>query len=180
MNFGRGGGAVTYAYGHTSLDEQVDQLEDLVGAEASDHLKHSVALVSIGVNDYGARNLDRPFKESSESLEVEAMVRSVVDGIALNVVRLYDLGLRNIIVSNLFLLPCSPMVTVESNYTECSGNTTLINETAFHNELLQRRVRVLNQDLLGAHIIIVDQSKAFAYLFEHGAKFGEFVHTALA
>lgn len=143
MNFGRGGAVVPYAYGRTSLDAQVDELEDLIakGNLAKDHLKNSVALVSIGVNDYTVHNLVRPFKETSESLELGAMVQSVVDGIALNIVRLHGLGLRNIVVLNLSHMACSPMVTVANNYTKCSSNTTLLIETTIHNTLLQRRER---------------------------------------
>lgn len=51
--------------------------------------------------------------------------------------------------------------------------STWISWTTIHKMLLQWRVRVLNQDLLGAHIVIADQTKAFEYLFQHGAQFGE-------
>jgi len=53
-NFGVGGAAVTNAYGIRPLEQQVDAFEALVkgGAWTADHLAQSVALVSIGVNDY--------------------------------------------------------------------------------------------------------------------------------
>jgi len=53
-NFGVGGAAVTNAYGFRPLEQQVDAFEALVkgGTWTGDHLAQSVALVSIGVNDY--------------------------------------------------------------------------------------------------------------------------------
>ena len=53
-NFGVGGAAVTYAYGFRPLDQQVDMFASLVngGSWSADHLAQSVALVSLGVNDY--------------------------------------------------------------------------------------------------------------------------------
>lgn len=54
VNFGVGGAAVTYAYGWRPLDQQVDAFAALVkgGTFTADHLAGSVALISIGVNDY--------------------------------------------------------------------------------------------------------------------------------
>lgn len=53
-NFGVGGAAVTNAWGVRPLDQQVDKFEALVkgGTWTAAHLAQSVALVSIGVNDY--------------------------------------------------------------------------------------------------------------------------------
>ena len=58
INFGQGGAGTTYAFGYRPLDTQVDQLENLVttGKLSKTHLGRSVALVSLGVNDYGAYN----------------------------------------------------------------------------------------------------------------------------
>jgi len=58
VNFAQGGGGVTYAFGYTPLDTQVNQLESLVRKKVlpKSHLRRSVALVSLGVNDYGAYN----------------------------------------------------------------------------------------------------------------------------
>ena len=58
VNFAQGGAGVTYAFGYTPLDTQVNQLESLVQKKAlsKSHLRNSVALVSLGVNDYGAYN----------------------------------------------------------------------------------------------------------------------------
>jgi len=101
------------------------------------------------------------------------IVTTVVDKIALNIVRLYGLGIRNIIVSNLAVMSCSPYITVASNYSVCSRNTTLLNETMQHNMLLEKRVQLLKHNLHGSHLVIVNQTKAFEFMFEHGHKYGE-------
>jgi len=58
VNFAQAGAAVTYAFGYTPLDKQVNHLDSLVQKKAlsKSHLQHSVALVSLGINDYGAYN----------------------------------------------------------------------------------------------------------------------------
>ena len=58
VNFGVGGAGVTYAYGYRALDAQVDTFSDLVdgGCWTEEHLRKSVALVSIGINDYTSFN----------------------------------------------------------------------------------------------------------------------------
>lgn len=58
VNFARSGAGVTYAYGLTALVSQVDEIEALVEKHVltKAHLRKSVALVNIGVNDYHVRN----------------------------------------------------------------------------------------------------------------------------
>ena len=60
VNFGVGGAGVTYALGYRPLAVQVDVFEKLVneGLWTKEHLKHSVALVSIGINDYTTFNVN--------------------------------------------------------------------------------------------------------------------------
>ncbi|KAG0617476.1 hypothetical protein M758_5G191900 [Ceratodon purpureus] len=174
VNFGRGGGSVMYAYGHTPLALQVDQLEALLdkGVLTRDYLSNSVALVSIGVNDYGSRNLHGIFQVSAESEELKTFITNVVDGITSNIVRLHRLGIRNIVVANLANMPCSPYVTVDSNFTTCSNNSTITTENSNHNALLEKRMDLLRFELLGANIVILDQTKAFNLLFHNGTNFG--------
>lgn len=64
INFARGGGSVTYAFGVTVLDSQVDEMEALVhsGLLTEEHLKKSVTVMNVGVNDYDIRNYQAPFQ----------------------------------------------------------------------------------------------------------------------
>lgn len=174
VNFAQGGAGVTYAFGYTPLDTQVDQMEALVqsGALSKLHLRKSVSLVSLGVNDYGSHNAYGTFKESEYATEMKTTVTTVVDGIALNLARLHSLGFRYIIVANLASMSCSPYITVQSKYTSCSRNASLAFETLNHNLLLEQRVKLLNRHLRGAHFVIVNQTKAFEHIFHHGSQYG--------
>lgn len=53
-NFGVGGAGVTYAYGFRPLSQQIDQFQGLVNGNTwpANHLSNSVAVISMGVNDY--------------------------------------------------------------------------------------------------------------------------------
>ena len=64
VNFGRGGGSITYAFGYTTLDTQVDQLETLFEKNVltKSHLSNSVTLINTGVNDYSSRNINESFQ----------------------------------------------------------------------------------------------------------------------
>jgi hypothetical protein len=54
VNFAIAGAGTNYDWGHPPLSAQVDAFEQFVkqGLWTKDHLQHSVALVSIGINDY--------------------------------------------------------------------------------------------------------------------------------
>lgn len=106
--------------------------------------------------------------------ELTTFVTTIVDGTALLIVRLHALGFRNIIVSNIALMACTPLSTMELEFTACSTNSTILTQTSLHNSLLQMRVKGLNLQLRGVHIVIVDQTKAFEELFTHGADYGNF------
>jgi len=116
-------------------------------------------------------------KESPYAAEMNTTISTVVDGIAVNLLRLHGLGLRNIVVANLASMACSPYITVASNYTACSRNSTLAFETRHHNALLVRRVRLLKRQLRGANFVIVDQTKAFQHIFHHGSQYGKIRET---
>lgn len=59
VNFGVAGASVTYAYGHGNLDAQVDRFTKLAEGRlwTQAHLRNSIALVSIGINDYTFYNI---------------------------------------------------------------------------------------------------------------------------
>ncbi|CAK9221982.1 unnamed protein product [Sphagnum troendelagicum] len=169
VNFGVGGAGVTYAYGHVPLDKQVDHLEGLVkgGILTKKHLNKSVALVCIGVNDYSSFNF---FQNTLEVLPT--FITTVVDGIALNLVRIQELGIRHIMVATVVPLACMPYTTFVNNFTKCVNNQTLSNETIQHNSLLEDRVKLLNKVLPEADIIIINQTKALETLFHNGQEYG--------
>lgn len=58
VNFAIAGAGTNYDWGHPLLSAQVDAFEQFVkqGMWTKDHLQHSVALVSMGINDYSFYN----------------------------------------------------------------------------------------------------------------------------
>lgn len=107
---------------------------------------------------------------------VRALVGSVVDGIAINLLRIQVLGIPHIIVANVAPGNCMPFSTRSvNNYTACIRNDTISNETTLHNNLLEARVKVLNKSIRGADIIILDMTKAFEEIFHHAEKYGKSV-----
>jgi phospholipase/lecithinase/hemolysin len=100
-------------------------------------------------------------------------ITTVVDGIALNLVRIQELGIRHIMVATVVPLACMPYNTFVNNFTKCVNNQTLSNETIQHNSLLEDRVKLLNKVLPEADIIIINQTKALETLFHNGQEYGQ-------
>lgn len=176
VNFAYAGAGITYAFGYTSLDTQMNDLESFVNKKVltKHHLRKSVAFISLGVNDYSAYNTENNFvfKETATSNQTKTMAISIVDGIAFSLVRLHSFGFRNIVIANLPSMICSPYITVASNYSSCSANTTLTYETSIHDEFLQQRINLLNKQLRGANFLIVNQTKAFDHIYQNGSQYG--------
>ncbi|XP_024385843.1 GDSL esterase/lipase At5g03610 [Physcomitrium patens] len=167
-NFGVGGAAVTYAYGWKPLDKQVDEFEGLVkgGTWTAAHLAQSVALVSIGVNDYTYYN-----KQGNGVQGVSAFVDTVVGKMGDQMNRISKLGVRSIMVENLVPMSCMPFTTLWINgETGCVMNDLLDTETNLHDARLQAKVNELNKG--GANIMMLDLTKALRRLFENGPAYG--------
>jgi hypothetical protein len=115
--------------------------------------------------------------------QVAALTTSVVDGIALNVLRIRMLGIRHIMVASLVPQTCMPYNTYwVNNSTACITNDMISNETIQHNALLGDRMRLLNYAIPESSIIIVNMTKAFQELFHKGDKYGKkmlFIETSV-
>lgn len=109
---------------------------------------------------------------------VSVLAANVVDGIALNLLRLQMIGIRHIMVASLVPGTCMPYSTIwVNNSNACITNDTMSSETILNNALLEDRVNLLNKGLHGANIIIVNMTKAFQELFHNGEKYGEITFT---
>lgn len=168
VNFGVGGAAVTYAYGLRPLEQQVDAFANLVkgGTFSAAHLAQSVALVSIGVNDYTWYN-----QNGNGMGGLAAYVDTVVNKMGAQMQRLHGLGVHNIMVENLVPMSCMPFTTYWVNgETGCVTNQLLDTETSLHDSKLQAKVNALNKQ--GANIAMLDLTKAMRRLFENGPSYG--------
>nr|CAB3455466.1 unnamed protein product [Digitaria exilis] len=115
LNFAVGGSVVHRTAGTPKLGDQVQQLRSLIrdGTVTRGDLNGSVALIAISGNDYS----------SATSETFEAMMDTVVDGIADAASRLLDMGVAKVLVNTLQPLGCTPWQTRGfSNYTSCNGD----------------------------------------------------------
>ncbi|CAM6106016.1 unnamed protein product [Calypogeia fissa] len=162
VNFAIGGSGVTYALGVLPLNTQVD-LFDLVlrtGAYSPSFLADSLTLVSNEGNDYSVKYTDP---------ELFVVVQEVIQGMAVALKRLYDLGLRNILVANLPPINCLPGTTIKFNYTTCELSTYPL--ILSHNNLLAEAIQKLNT-LPGANFLIIDEMASFTYVLNNTEQYG--------
>jgi phospholipase/lecithinase/hemolysin/uncharacterized surface protein with fasciclin (FAS1) repeats len=168
VNFATAGSGVTFAYGENPLGGQVDNLELFLRTDpySKKALANSLTLVSVNGNDYTAFNGNTSPTSTDEVVYIER----VVTGIAYNLQRLYDFGLRDVMVSNLLPASCVPFYTQQYNYTKCDTAIDSLNQ--FHNQLLLGAVEEINAANPGARIIILDAFAAFSQLFEQASAVG--------
>ncbi|KAG0614192.1 hypothetical protein M758_6G157900 [Ceratodon purpureus] len=159
VNFAVAGSGVTLALNPISLGGQVDNFELFLRTDpySKEALANSLTLVSVVGNDYLA------FKGTT-SAELFVFVETVVSGIQANLQRLYDLGLRNVMVANLFQTDCAPLFTRKNGYTKCTGEDGPFPQ--IHNAFLLGAVQSINAQNPGARFIILDQYAAFDRLFK--------------
>ncbi|KAF8698990.1 hypothetical protein HU200_034822 [Digitaria exilis] len=115
LNFAVGGSVVLRTAATPKLGDQVQQLRSLIRDDTVTRgdLNGSVALIAISGNDYS----------SATAETFEAMMDTVVDGIADAASRLLDMGVAKVLVNTLQPLGCTPWQTRGfSNYTSCNGD----------------------------------------------------------
>jgi phospholipase/lecithinase/hemolysin/uncharacterized surface protein with fasciclin (FAS1) repeats len=165
VNFAVGGSGVTYGNGDVTLGTQVDNFELFLRTDpySKDALANSLTFVSVVGNDY------LNFKGTT-SVELFVFIERVVAGIQANLQRLYDLGLRNVMVANMFESDCLPIFTKKNGYTACTGETAPF--VQIHNAFLLGAVQTINALNPGARFVVLDQFSAFNQLMatadEHG------------
>ncbi|XP_024394076.2 GDSL esterase/lipase At5g03610 isoform X1 [Physcomitrium patens] len=165
VNFAVGGSGVFKVLSNVSLDVQVDNFELFLRTDpySKAALENSVTYVSVGGNDYLAF---RGTTEAERLLYIERVIR----GIQANLQRLYDLGLRHVMVANIPQPDCLPLFTEKNNWTNCTGETgPLIN---IHNSFLLVAVENINARNPGARFIILDHYSAFSRLLSEADEQG--------
>jgi len=165
VNFAVAGSGITLANNPTSLGAQVDNLELFLRTDpySKTALANSLSLVSVVGNDYLA------FKGTT-SAELFVFVERVVSGIQANLQRLYDLGLRNVMVNNMLNTDCLPLNTRQFGYTKCDNRTGPF--ALIHNAFLLGAVQSVNAQNPGARFIILDQYSAFDRLIKDARAYG--------
>ncbi|KAI5425523.1 GDSL esterase/lipase At5g03610 [Lathyrus oleraceus] len=130
---------------------------------ASD-IRKSVALVSVAGNDYTR------YTVTNGSIQgLPSFILSVVNQTIRNVIRIKELGVKKVIISNLQPVGCLPSVTASSSFKECNetSNNLLV---AYHNTLLTEAVTKLNQQLndnSSLPFIVLDLYDSFMSVLKH-------------
>ncbi|KAH9561621.1 hypothetical protein CY35_05G031400 [Sphagnum magellanicum] len=160
VNFATGGSGVTYALGTNPLGTQVDNLELFLCTDPYSKvaLANSISLVAVDGNDYTTFN-----GNISNTEEDLVYINRIVAGISFNLQRLYNIGLRDVMVSNLLRPGCTPFYSQKYNYTTC--DTSVDSIARIHNELLLNAVEKINARNPGARFIILDQYAAFDQIY---------------
>ncbi|KAL9238852.1 hypothetical protein vseg_013224 [Gypsophila vaccaria] len=162
MNFAYGGtGVFDTIAPYPNMTAQIDIFEQLVNQSVftSLDLRNSVAHVSLAGNDYSS------FLATRGSLQdVPKFIPKVVNQLALNLKRIYKLGVNKISVTTLQPLGCLPQTTIETSFEKC--NSTANSVVKLHNLLLQATVSKLNLQLRNNTFIIVDLYKKFSTIIE--------------
>ncbi|XP_057838935.2 GDSL esterase/lipase At2g36325 [Cryptomeria japonica] len=153
INFAISYSGVFDSFGVPKLSVQVGNLKDTIISQKYDshHLKHSIVLLTLNGNDYAAANVS--------AVGTEKFVKSVITEMKLQLTELYNLGLRNFLVSNNMPFDCQP------GYLQSGAvcfNTTM-ELVSTHNNYLSKAISELSK-LEDANFLILDFFAAFSHI----------------
>ncbi|KAK3013083.1 hypothetical protein RJ639_008974 [Escallonia herrerae] len=157
INFAFGGtGVFTTIFILPNMTTQIDFFQELI--EENVYTKHdlnsSIALVSLAGNDYTTYMAHNGTQQG-----LPAFTKSVIKQLSVDLMRIHDLGVRNIGVTAMEPLGCLPTSTAFSSYKKC--NQTDNTATKFHNHILQQAVQKLRNQNKDSNIVILDLYSAF-------------------
>ncbi|KAL2933773.1 hypothetical protein RDABS01_016892 [Bienertia sinuspersici] len=166
MNFAFGGtGVFDTTAPYPNMTTQIDFFQRLLhdAVFIPSDLQHSIAHVSLVGNDYSAY-----LARGGSIAGFQTFIPQVVNQLAVDVQRIYKLGVKKISVTALQPLGCLPRSTGVNSFQQC--NDTYNQAVAFHNLLLQQLVSKFNnettQDNGSPPIVIVDLYAAFFSVFQ--------------
>ncbi|KAK6933525.1 GDSL lipase/esterase, partial [Dillenia turbinata] len=159
MNFGYGGtGVFDTLVAGPNMTIQINYFEQQVEEEkvyTKQDLENSITLATISGNDYTT------FIFRNGSFEhLQDFIKSVTKQISINLKRIHDLGVQNVVVTSIEPLGCLPTITALSSYKEC--NEFVNSAATLHNQILRQVVQDLNN---------VTHQPVFRVIDLHGAFF---------
>lgn len=160
VNFATAGAGVFTSYGFTTTGAQITELQGVL-ATNNYNLSQSIVIYSVNGNDYAAFILENGEFDFLGLLE---FVPQVVGQIVADVVRLVNLGFKNIAVTQLAPLECEPAITMSDGYTAC--DTLEIPFVLIHNSLLVSSIWNLSSTLPDANFLLIDFYDAFYSIFD--------------
>lgn len=100
-------------------------------------------------------------------------ITSVVNQLSVNLKRVYDLGVKKIVVTALQPLGCLPGSTAEFSFQKCNGTQNLL--VGFHNLLLQQAVAKLNNETKSSFIVLDLYTSFMSVLNNNGNHLGNYL-----
>ncbi|XP_038691782.1 GDSL esterase/lipase At5g03610-like isoform X2 [Tripterygium wilfordii] len=157
MNFAYGGSGVFNTFENfPNITVQIDHLQQTLREQmyTENDLHSSIALVSVGGNDYTA------FYEKNikDIRHWPAFAVSLIDQLVIDIKRIRDLGVRKIAVTTIEPQGCVPVSAAEFAYKSC--NEKWNNVSMFHNQKLREAVEKLNNEADRSTVDIVDLYRA--------------------
>ncbi|XP_058742689.1 GDSL esterase/lipase At5g03610-like [Vicia villosa] len=167
MNFAISGTGVFETLNHGSnMTTQISFFEKTIEDKVfkTSDIRKSVALVSIAGNDYIR------YIVTNESIQgLPSFISSVINQTITNIIRIKELGVRKVMISNLQPFGCLPQETVSSSFKQCNETSNNL-FVAYHNTLLTEAVTKLNQqmnDQSSSSFIVLDIYDSFMSVLKH-------------
>ncbi|CAL0299764.1 unnamed protein product [Lupinus luteus] len=125
-----------------NLTVQIDSFEKLIKQNmySKSDMESSIVLVNAGANDYTTFIL-----KDKNIFEIAKFMKSLVNEVTMNLVRIHNLGAEKIVVSLLQPIGCLPTISVASLYIDCIHLLNLVSRG--HNKMLLGNVEDLNKEI---------------------------------
>ncbi|KAK1276568.1 GDSL esterase/lipase [Acorus gramineus] len=157
MNFAVGGSGVFDTIDlQPNLTIQIDRFEDQLkeGVFSERDLRSSIAIIAISGNDYST------FQENGGTMDgLLQFIPRLVDQIKTDMKRVRNLGVRNIGITDLHPLGCTPDLTIIDSYRAC--NDSVNDMVDLHNAVLSAAVRELNEGFTDSKFLMLGVNQAF-------------------
>ncbi|KAH7301551.1 hypothetical protein KP509_23G031700 [Ceratopteris richardii] len=156
ISFAVGGAGVLSAYGYPPISAQIDQFQRIASSFTPEQLASAVVLYTTAGDDYFYYiNVQKSPIETIYPLTV-----NVGKQISVDLIRLYQLGLRKFAVTYLPPTGCLPIATANSSYSSCN-QTWSANVAEPHNARVFRNVLGLRHYFHNGSIVNLDLYTAF-------------------
>ncbi|CAK9188341.1 unnamed protein product [Ilex paraguariensis] len=157
MNFAHGGtGVFNTLVDGPNMTTQINFFQQLVEEKVytKSDLNSSVALVSLGGNDYATY---MALKGTSQGFP--AFTKSVINQLATNLNSIHSLGVRKIGITAMEPLGCLPRFAALSSFQNCSKAENSL--AKFHNQMLEQSLQKLSNKSNESLFLILDLYNAF-------------------